>query len=660
MLKPSFPLKTPLTYASSGVVAMLILTLLLWNGLQRFEDHELSAQVETEVLWLGKQFEDTLKMRASSIDRMADRWEYGGGTARPLWTKDAIGHLRLGIQAIEWVDAEGRVRWVAPETGNEAAIGLDLTREAASRKALEQARGAKAAIYSDQVNLGQGGQGLLVVRALSVAGRFDGYLVNVINTDHLFAGLSKEIATRGYNLDVSRDGAPLYRRGELPDAETAGLVRSFKLNIPVGNAGNWQLRLWPNQSARHPILPALGLVSSLALTFMVGIAFWFWGLSIQRARQIELSNRALHEAALQNQAILDNMVDGVITIDKRGIITSFNRAAEHVFGYAAEEAIGKNVSLLMPEPDRSRHDGYMQNYLATGKAHIIGIGREVQGRRKDGSIFPLDLAISEISRDGKPLFIGLVRDITARKQIEDKLVAAKQEAEQASMAKSQFISSMSHELRTPLNSVLGFAQLMEMDASLPEEHKASVNAILKSGHHLLELIGQVLSLAKIEAGDRDVFIEPVACAGLVEECVGMVGTLAQQQGIRIESAIRGQVVVRADRMRLKQVLINLLSNAIKYNRPEGTVRVHAVITENRWARLMVTDAGPGIPADRMGELFQAFNRLSAEGGNIAGAGIGLVISRRLMELMGGKIGVDSEPGAGSTFWIELPLEEIGA
>lgn len=657
MLKLSFFIKTPLTYASSGVVVMLILTLVLWNGLQRFEEHELSAQVETETLWLGKQLEDTLKMRASSIDRMADRWEYGGGTARALWTKDATGHLRLGNQAIEWADTEGRVRWVVPEAGNEAAIGFDLTQDATRKKLLEQARGASSTIYSSQMDFIQGGQGMLLVRALSVAGRFDGYLISVINTDHLFAGLSKEVAARGYSLDVSRDGVPLYRRGELPDAATTGLVRSYSLNVP---AGNWQLRLWPSQSARHPILPALGLTSGLALTFLVGIAFWFWGLSLQRARQVEQVNRTLHEVDLQNQAILDNMVDGVITIDERGIITSFNRAAEHIFGYAAAEVTGKNVSLLMPEPDRSRHDGYMHNYHTTGKARIIGIGREVHGQRKDGSVFPMDLAISEIGRAGKPLYIGLTRDITSRKQSEEALIAAKEEAEQASMAKSQFISSMSHELRTPLNSVLGFAQLMEMDASLPEEHKASVDAILKSGHHLLELIGQVLNLAKIEAGNQDISIEPVGCAELVEECVDMVGTLAQMRGIRIESDIAARMMVRADRMRLKQVLINLLSNAIKYNRPEGMVRVHAAITDAGWARLMVTDTGQGIPADRMGELFQAFNRLSAEGGNIAGAGIGLAISRRLMEIMGGKIGADSEPGAGSTFWIELPLVEIGA
>lgn len=254
--------------------------------------------------------------------------------------------------------------------------------------------------------------------------------------------------------------------------------------------------------------------------------------------------------------------------------------------------------------------------------------------------------------------LGVYADITARKQIEQALIAARDEADRANQAKSEFLSSMSHELRTPMNAILGFSQLMEYDDTLPGEHQDSVQEILKAGHHLLALINEVLDLAKVESGNIDLSLEPVEVCPIVDECISLVSPMADERQIRVMHTVLTGAAVRADRMRLKQALLNLLSNAIKYNRTGGSVKLDVLSEGSDRLRIRVTDTGQGIPAWRMKELFKPFNRLDADSSGIEGTGIGLTITRRIVELMGGSVDVQSEIGVGSSFWIELPLESL--
>jgi signal transduction histidine kinase len=249
----------------------------------------------------------------------------------------------------------------------------------------------------------------------------------------------------------------------------------------------------------------------------------------------------------------------------------------------------------------------------------------------------------------------ICRDIVQRKQAERALEVARHQAEAANKAKSVFLSSMSHELRTPLNAILGFGQLLELEDNLNAQQHDYVGEIIYAGHQLLGLINGVLDLTKIESGKIELLFEAVDCGALAKDCLPLVSALATKQGITIESDGLGHLVLWADRARLKQVLLNLMTNAIKYNRPNGRVWLHPMpdAKEGR-KRLAVSDTGFGIAAENLSMLFQPFSRLGVENGIIEGTGIGLVVCQRIVEMMGGAIGVESELGRGSTFWIELP------
>ncbi|MFZ4625931.1 MAG: PAS domain S-box protein [Rhodoferax sp.] len=256
--------------------------------------------------------------------------------------------------------------------------------------------------------------------------------------------------------------------------------------------------------------------------------------------------------------------------------------------------------------------------------------------------------------DGKPLrMIGIHTDITERKRAEQALLSARFEADRANQAKSHFLTSMSHELRTPLNSILGYAQVMEHDASLAPAHQQHAGEILAAGYHLLQLIKDLLDLAKVEAGQIAISMEPVEVDAVVHDCLQQMAAKAEAHHITLGYQAQPGAAVLADRTRLRQVLLNLLSNAIKYNREGGSVQIEVQAQDGQRLRLVVTDTGIGIPAARRAELFQPFNRLDADGSTIEGTGIGLSISRRIAGLMGGSVDVCSTPGVGSSFWIEL-------
>ncbi len=544
---------------------------------------------------------------------------------------------------------------------------------------------------------------------------------------------------------------------------------------------------------------------------VVGAVLVFRNVTAEYAAQ-----QTLRDSAARVQTILNTVGDGIVTLQAQGgIIESANPAIEQMFGYSAAELTGKAFGFLIPELDQEQHHVALEHYGVSPEARALGQGREVMGFRKDGSFFPLEIAVSEMSLGGQLYFTGILRDISTRKQAEEalrkagalqsaifssanfsciatdalgviqifnvgaermlgytaaemvnqvtpadisdpeeliaramalaaehetdiapgfealaykasrgmediyelsyirkdgtrlpalvsvtalrsndqtiigylligtdntarklaeaerfqldkslqikaiELEAARSTADKANLAKSEFLSSMSHELRSPLNAILGFAQLMDSGVPPPTAtQRASIEQILKAGWYLLELINEILDLALIESGKLSLSMEPVSLQEVLRDCQTMMEPQARRRGIQMRFPnFKAPCYVQADRTRVKQVFVNLLTNAIKYNRQDGSLDVTFRPAGKTRMHISVRDTGEGLSAKKLAQLFEPFNRLGQEDSDEEGTGIGLVVSKRLVELMNGSIGAHSTVGVGSDFWVELNLAD---
>lgn len=382
-------------------------------------------------------------------------------------------------------------------------------------------------------------------------------------------------------------------------------------------------------------------------------------IRLQQADDLAKSEQQVREQAKVLQCVLDSMSDGVVVADQNSRFLLFNPAAQKILGMAAEATA--------PTEWTNLRGVFSEDQVTPCPVSDQPMARALQGFSVDGQ----DLFIRPeharegtwISASARPLKDGsgstwgavvVFRDITGRKQGDEALRAAKNEAENANRAKSEFLSRMSHELRTPLNSILGFAQLLEIDQLTPDQCENVVH-VLKGGRHLLNLINEVLDIARVEAGKLALSSEPVRLEDALHEAVDLVGPIAAGRKIRIFRRSTGlwDNHVIADRQRLKQVLLNLLSNAVKYNRDQGSVNIFCAEAGTDRLRIAITDTGHGLTQGSLERLFVPFERLGADDSGVEGTGLGLALSKRLMEAMGGSIGADSTFGVGSTFWIEL-------
>jgi len=375
------------------------------------------------------------------------------------------------------------------------------------------------------------------------------------------------------------------------------------------------------------------------------------------AEQMVLDQR-LRDQQFYTRSLIESNIDALMTTDPHGIITDVNQQMEALTGCTRDELIGAPFKNYFTDPDRA--EAGIKQVLSGNKVTDY----ELTARARDGKETVVSYnATTFHDRDRKLKGVfAAARDVTERKRFEHtlqennvELERAMAAAEKANLAKSDFLSSMSHELRSPLNAILGFAQLINSDSPPPTESQAaSIDQILHAGWYLLDLINEILDLAQIESGKLALSREPTSLGEVMLECQAMIEPQARKRGVGMTfPPLTVPLFVDADRTRLKQVLINLLSNAIKYNQPNGTVVVDCDASIPERVRITVRDSGAGLPPDMLQQLFQPFNRLGRERSTEEGTGIGLVMSKRLVELMGGVIGVESVVGRGSVFWFEL-------
>lgn len=360
------------------------------------------------------------------------------------------------------------------------------------------------------------------------------------------------------------------------------------------------------------------------------------------------------------RSLTDMLPLSICETDVSGDITYVNRRAAETFGYPFDDLGDYPPLQEMAAPhERERARANTAKVLERGEERSSGTEYVLQ--RRDGSQFPALVYSAPILEGGKPIGMrSAIVDISDRKTVELQLIEAKEEAETANQAKSDFLASMSHELRTPLNAVLGFAQILQLDRQNPLTtlQNEYLDGILDGGQHLLELVDEILDLAKIEADQLVLSPENVNACEIVADCIALSVPIGESRGIQIiDRLCHGPAVfLRTDCLRFRQVLLNLLSNAVKYNETGGSVTVSGEVKDNGFVRISVTDTGVGIAEEDVGSVFQMFHRVGADPMKASeGTGIGLTVTKLLVEKLAGRIGFDSEVGVGSTFWIELPL-----
>ncbi len=383
--------------------------------------------------------------------------------------------------------------------------------------------------------------------------------------------------------------------------------------------------------------------------------------------ELEMQNETLRQAQLALEESRDRYVDlyefapvGYLTLTAAGLIAEANLTGADLLKEDRRKLLQRRFAHFVVPEERTGWQKHFQQAMQQGGKQTC----ELTLQRSDGTLFATCLdCLRSAARDAAPTLRIALTDISLRKQFEQALQAtnvelesAKAVAEKANRAKSEFLSSMSHELRTPLNAVLGFAQLLAAETPPPSPaQQQSIDQIVQAGWYLLRLINEILDLALIESGRVTMAQESIALTDVLQNCQAMIAPQADKRGVRMMfPEADNRFHVRADRTRIKQVMVNLLSNAIKYNRAGGTVAVECALSDDNRVRIGVRDSGAGLAPEQLAQLFQPFNRLGQEAHAEEGTGIGLVVTKQLVELMGGVVGVDSQPGVGSVFWVELP------
>ena len=483
-----------------------------------------------------------------------------------------------------------------------------------------------------------------------------------VGAERMLGYTAIEVVDKITPADISDPGEVIARAKALSQELATVITPGFEALVFKASRGIediYELTYIRKDGSRFP-----AVVSVTALRDDLGgiIGYLLIGTDNTARKQVEaeqkLLDQRLRDQQFYTRSLIESNIDALITTDPAGVITDVNKQMEALTGCTRDELIGAPFKNYFTDPERA--EAGIKRVLSGNKVTDY----ELTARARDGQETVVSYnATTFHDRDRKLQGVfAAARDVTERKRFERalqennvELERAKAAAEKANLAKSDFLSSMSHELRSPLNAILGFAQLINSDSPPPTPAQtASIDQILHAGWYLLELINEILDLAQIESGKLALSREPTSLAEVMLECQAMIEPQGQQRGIKMTFPQPSlPYFVDADRTRLKQVLINLLSNAIKYNQANGTVVVDYTVSAPGRLRVSVRDSGAGLSPDMLTQLFQPFNRLGRETSREEGTGIGLVMSKRLVELMGGTIGVASTIGSGSVFWFEL-------
>ncbi|TYB33831.1 MAG: PAS domain S-box protein [Flexistipes sinusarabici] len=575
--------------------------------------------------------------------------------------------------------------------GNRQRLGFDTFSNPIYRNAMERARDTGKASLSDAVEMNILGKenfhkGFYMFIPIyerktvphTVKGRrekIEGYvycafsLPNLMN--YISPSVSKNAFVKLYSGSKISPGNLLYSSSKNKLNTDGGL--SVKKTLYLYGQ-EWTLAFTPTYTfkrTKEDVLAQMGILfAGLTLILLMILLLRSHSKTTKEAQKLaEEMTRSLRESQERFGKILEAAPNAIIVFNERGEILLANKQVKDIFGYTVDEIRDKNLDDLIPERFHDKHEELCKDYLKSPDLREMGQGLEVLARRKDNTEFPAEISLNAYYSNKETRVISVIQDITERRQAERDRIERKA-AEDADRAKSTFVSNMSHEIRTPLNAIMGFAQILERDPSLSERQYEQVHTITRSGRHLLNLINDILDISKIESGQLTMHKNKFCLYTLLEDIEMMFRSRADGKGIQflVDREENVPQYIIADEGKLRQILVNLIGNAVKFTKSGGvSLRVKAGEKdetgheENKAVNLMfeVEDSGPGIPEEDLENIFDSFSQSQA-GVEAGGTGLGLPISKRLINLMGGSISVDSELGSGSIFRFNIQVEETDA
>ncbi|CCQ10085.1 Hpt sensor hybrid histidine kinase [Pseudoalteromonas luteoviolacea B = ATCC 29581] len=587
----------------------------------------------------------------TALYRIADRWKETNGTPYNLWHLDAYNYVKdqPWYEAIVWVDETQTRRWSHPSlstTPNEK-----LNQWFALQSFTQKTKPLPYPVeYLNGTYLKP-----LIAPLNNSDGSFDGYIIGFLDIPRFVQKATEEL-NKLFFIELYYDDVLLFNSKEVL------LHDDLSFEYALFSNQHYRVNLVTHQNAYNDLFsntPYIALAVCLVFVMLFYIVIHaLENALIARAKAIQSERDLSHHLAFQ-KSLLNSLGEAVIVINHNGEIIDFNPFAENLFGYEKHQMIAKNISMLMKDNDAKHHQKYLQHSKLKEPYRILENRQGLEAKRKDGSIFPVQITISRVELGKEPLFIGIVRDITKKLAYEKELFDAKADAEAANQAKSEFLANMSHEIRTPLNGIYGTLQILRKKQQNIDTHEL-LDSSLFSAKSLMNLINDILDFSKIEAHMLELEHTQFDFGLIVESCLADVKKNANEKSltIRINNNIPKTQHWLGDPTRIRQILINLLSNAIKFTESgEIYVRAWGPKESGFGMSFSVSDTGVGMTTEQVAAIFtrfkQADNSITRRFG---GTGLGLSITKNLIELMKGTISVQSEQGKGTTFTVFLPLQ----